>query len=189
MLRSACLQLAQWQAQGLAVPRLAINLSASQFQQRGLLPLLRELLLQTGVEAAGIELEITENILMADTDEVIDSLQQLHQLGLKIAIDDFGTGYSSLSYLKRFPLDTLKIDRSFVMDIASASDDANIVIATIALAHSLGMRVVAEGVETEAQLALLRQHGCDLYQGYYFSQPQTAENVPSLLAARQRSPG
>ena len=90
MLRSACLQLAQWQAQGLAVPRLAINLSASQFQQRGLLPLLRELLLQTWVEAAGIELEITENILMADTDEVIDSLQQLHQLGLKIAIDDFG---------------------------------------------------------------------------------------------------
>ena len=113
-------------------------------------------------------------------------MHQLNDLGLDISIDDFGTGYSSLSYLKRFPIDTLKIDHSFVMDIVTDPDDASIVKAIITLAHSLQMKVIAEGVETDAQLAFLRQHGCDQYQGYYFSQPLPADEVITVLVAAHK---
>lgn len=182
VLTSACQQLRRWQLQGLAVPRLALNFS-SQFRQQGLPEAIGRVLQQTGVDARYLELEITENILLDNTEQVIDTLRRLHQMGLEIAIDDFGTGYSGLSYLQQFPIDTLKIDRSFVQGITSASDDAPIVTAIIALAHSLGMQVIAEGVETAAQLAFLRQHGCDRYQGYLYSRALAAQEMEARLRA------
>ncbi len=173
-----------WQYQRYDVPQVAVNLSARQFRQKNLLDTIVRILDETGVAPHCIELEITEGILMQNTDEVIEMLCQLNELGLDISIDDFGTGYSSLSYLKRFPIDTLKIDRSFVIDIATDVDDAAIVKAIIALAHSLRMRVIAEGVENAAQLAFLKQHGCDEYQGFYFSKPMPACDVIVKLRRR-----
>lgn len=181
VLRAACGQLRTWRAQGLRVPRLAINLSARQFHQAGLLDSVTAILKETGIEASMIELEITEGLLMDNTEEVITTLRVLSDMGFMIAVDDFGTGYSSLNYLKRFPIDTLKIDRSFVMDIADDPDDAAIVTAIIALAHSLQLNVIAEGVEDAAQLAFLREQDCDQYQGYHFSHPLPAEQAIRLL--------
>jgi diguanylate cyclase (GGDEF)-like protein/PAS domain S-box-containing protein len=181
VLRTACAQLKSWQAQGYAVPRLAINISARQFRQQDFLEGILQILHETGVDASLIELEITEGVLIDDAEEVKVTLNRLSELGVQIALDDFGTGYSSLSYLKRFPIDTLKIDRSFVMDIARDRDDAAIVTAIIAMAHSLGMNVVAEGVEDAAQLAFLREKKCDYLQGYYFSRPCTAEDMRDKL--------
>ena len=185
---SACRQLKTWQDQGHDIPKLAINLSAKQFIPKMLVQTLSRILASTGVAGHFLELEITESLLMENTDEAIKTLHQLNDLGLDISIDDFGTGYSSLSYLKRFPIDTLKIDHSFVMDIVTDPDDASIVKAIITLAHSLQMKVIAEGVETDAQLAFLRQHGCDQYQGYYFSQPLPADEVITLLASAAHKP-
>jgi EAL domain-containing protein (putative c-di-GMP-specific phosphodiesterase class I) len=139
---------------------------------------------ETGVEARFLELEITEGILMENTDEVIETLHKLKEMGLEISIDDFGTGYSSLSYLKQFPIDSLKIDRSFVMDIAADLDDAAIVTAIIALAHSLRMKVIAEGVEDAEQLAFLTEQGCDQYQGFYFSKALAASDIMAMLPQR-----
>ncbi|MEK6664470.1 MAG: EAL domain-containing protein, partial [Pseudomonadota bacterium] len=167
------------------VPRLAINLSAKQFRQKTLAQSIARILRETGVTADNIELEMTESLLMENTDEVAENLKQLGEMGLGIAIDDFGTGYSSLSYLKRFTISTLKIDRSFVMDIATDPDDAAIVTAIIALAHSLQMKVIAEGVEAAIQLDFLREHGCDQYQGNYFSKALTAEDMAAQLQRRQ----
>jgi len=184
VLKSACTQLIAWQNQGYDVPRLAINLSAKQFRQKTLAQSIARILSETGVTADNIELEMTESLLMEDTDEVTENLKQLGEMGLGIAIDDFGTGYSSLSYLKRFTISTLKIDRSFVMDIATDPDDAAIVTAIIALAHSLQMNVVAEGVEAATQLDFLRQHGCDQYQGNYFSPALTTAEMATHLQRR-----
>ena len=181
ILESACRQLKTWQDQGYNVPKLAINLSARQFDQNNLAQTIASILAATGVEARYVELEITESFLMENIDEATRTLRALNNLGVDISIDDFGTGYSSLIYLKRFPIDTLKIDRSFVTDIATDRDDATIVKAIITLAHSLQMKVIAEGVETEEQLAFLRQHGCDQYQGYYFSKPLPASELISVL--------
>ena len=185
VLRTACAQLKSWQAQGYAVPRLAINISARQFRQQDFLEGVLQILHETGVDARLIELEITEGVLIDDAEEVKVTLNRLSELGVQIALDDFGTGYSSLSYLKRFPIDTLKIDRSFVMDIARDRDDAAIVTAIIAMAHSLGMNVVAEGVEDAAQLAFLREKKCDYLQGYYFSRPCAAEDMRDKLQATE----
>ena len=185
VLESACTQLKTWQNQGYDVPRLAINLSAKQFRQKTLAQSIARILRETGVTADNIELEMTESLLMENTDEVAENLKQLGEMGLGIAIDDFGTGYSSLSYLKRFTISTLKIDRSFVMDIATDPDDAAIVTAIIALAHSLQMKVIAEGVEAAIQLDFLREHGCDQYQGNYFSKALTAEDMAAQLQRRQ----
>lgn len=185
VLKSACLQLRAWQDQGYDLPLLAINLSARQFRQKTLAETIARILGETGVEARFVELEITESILMENIDEVVETLRKLSDMGLEISIDDFGTGYSSLSYLKRFPIDKLKIDRSFVQDIATDPDDAAIVTAIIALAHSLQMKVIAEGVEEVAQLAFLSRQGCDQYQGYYFSKPLPASEVVTKLQRRQ----
>ncbi len=185
VLKSACLQLKAWQDQGYDLPLLAINLSARQFRQKTLAETIARILDETGVEARFVELEITESILMDNTDEAAETLRKLNDMGLEISIDDFGTGYSSLSYLKRFPIDKLKIDRSFVQDIATDPDDAAIVTAIIALAHSLQMKVIAEGVEEAAQLAFLSRQGCDQYQGYYFSKPLPAAEVVTKLQRRK----
>lgn len=188
VLHTACLQLQEWTARGLLVPRLAINLSAIQFQQKNIVDSIRSILAETGTDPRSLELEITEGSLLTQSDGVLASLKQLTELGFNIAIDDFGTGYSSLSYLKRFPIDTLKIDRSFVMDITQDPDDDAIVKAMIAMGHSLKMRVIAEGVETPEQLAFLRAEGCDLYQGYLFSKPMPAHEVQvRLRRAREGS--
>ena len=185
VLRSACMQLKAWQDQGYDIPRLAINLSVKQIQQKTLAETIARILNETGVEACFLELEITEGILIDHSAEMVERLSTLHDMGLRLAIDDFGTGYSSLSYLKRFPIDTLKIDQSFVHDIANDPDDAAIVAGIINLAHSLRINVIAEGVETEEQRAILARQACDQYQGYYFSKPLPASEVVTKLQRRQ----
>ncbi len=181
VLRSACKQLSAWQKQGYEVPRLAINLSAKQFQQKAMDEIIAAILKETGVDPRFIGIEITESMLLHNIDEVVQTLLKLSDMGLEISIDDFGTGYSSLSYLKRFHIDKLKIDKSFVNDIATHPDDAAIVKAIIAMAHGLSMKVVSEGVETQAQLDFLRMHGCEQYQGYIFSKPLTASEIVTKL--------
>ncbi|HLL20239.1 MAG TPA: GGDEF domain-containing phosphodiesterase, partial [Rubrivivax sp.] len=184
VLRAACAQIRQWQGSGLKVPTLAINLSAIQVHHLPIVERISSILEEMQVDASALELEITEGSLMNRTDEVVSTLRRLTEIGLRIAIDDFGTGYSSLSYLKRLPIDTLKIDRSFVMDIRSDTDDAAIVGAVISMARSLNLKVIAEGVETAHQLDLLRELGCDQYQGYLASRPLSAEDAARRLADR-----
>jgi diguanylate cyclase (GGDEF)-like protein len=181
VLRAACRQLRAWRHSGLAVPRLAINLSAIEVQQTDFVPRVRAILADAGIEPQALEFEITEGSLMSRTDEVLAKLRELSALGLKLSIDDFGTGYSSLSYLKLLPIDTLKVDRSFVQDIGNDADDTAIVVAVLAMAHSLKLKVVAEGVETQAQRHFLHEQGCDYYQGYLASHPLPADEVPRLL--------
>lgn len=171
VLRSTCLQIKAWQKQGYEVPRIAINLSIRQFRHKTLLSDITRILDETGVVAHCLTLEITESMLAQNIDDTAWILNQLSAMDLDISMDDFGTGYSNLSYLKRFPINTLKIDRSFIRDITIDPNDAAIIAAIIAMARSLNMRVIAEGVETEEQLNFLRRQGCDHYQGYYFSQP------------------
>ena len=169
VLRTVCNQLNSWKAAGIAPRPVAVNLSARQFQQRDLDSVIAVILSETKVDADLLELELTESMLMRDPEEAVVTLEALRTYGVALAVDDFGTGYSSLSYLQRFPLDALKIDRAFIRDISTKPDDASIAVAIITLAHSLKLKVIAEGVETEAQLNFLRAHGCDEMQGYYFS--------------------
>lgn len=173
----ACRQLRHWHAQGRDGLRMAINLSPKQFFQEDLAGRLRDIIEASGVPPATLEFEITESSLLGDETGVMAVLAELKRIGVSIAIDDFGTGYSSLSYLKRLPIDTLKVDRSFVGGIPDDADDTAITSAIVALGHSLKLRVVAEGVETEAQLAVLRELGCDEYQGYLFERPLPAGSV------------
>lgn len=167
----ACRQIAQWQAQGRAVPKVSVNLSARQFADGKLAQRIATLLEASGIAPRCLELELTESILMQDVGEAMRMLGSLKQLGPSIAIDDFGTGYSSLNYLKQFPIDVLKIDRSFVDGLPEGEQDGQIARAIIAMAHSLGMSVIAEGVENQAQLDFLREHGCDEVQGFYLGRP------------------
>jgi diguanylate cyclase (GGDEF)-like protein/PAS domain S-box-containing protein len=183
---TACAQINAWRRAGIEPVPVAVNLSARQFQSVDLSDSIIAALENWGVEPRLIELEITESSLMRNADGAVVTLERLRSYGLKVSIDDFGTGYSSLAYLKRFPLHALKIDRSFVSDISSVSDDAPIIRAVISMAHSLGLRVVAEGVETETQLSFLAAHGCDEIQGYYFSRPVAAEDCAILLKERRR---
>ncbi len=178
--RIACLQVRAWLDAGYVLPRVAVNLSTRQFRQKNLIEVISQAMSETGIGPQHIEIEITESLLMERADEAVVKLKELSGMGIRISIDDFGTGYSSLSYLKRFPIDKLKIDQSFVRDVDTDPDDAAIVIAIIAMAHSLNVKVVAEGVETAEQLAFLQRHGCDECQGYYFSRP-----LPALDVARQ----
>ncbi|MES2017682.1 MAG: EAL domain-containing protein [Pseudomonadota bacterium] len=184
VLRAACAQTRAWQLAGLGQLRVAVNLSPRQFTQKGLVESIAAVLRETGLEACWLELELTESMVMGDVDNAIVILRDLKRLGVKIAIDDFGTGYSSLSYLRRFPIDVLKIDQSFVRDITLEADGAAIVSTIISLAHSLRLQVVAEGVETTAQLAYLREHGCNQVQGYLFSRPLATASFEALLKQR-----
>lgn len=183
VLRTACQQIQDWREEGFNL-RVAVNLSARQFRQRNLAQTINRILAETGVPPEYLEIEITESDVMENAENAIATLDELKGRGINISIDDFGTGYSSLSYLKRFPLDILKIDRSFVRDIPGDSDDAAIVEAIIALARSLDIKVVAEGVETEGQVDFLNRSGCDFAQGYLFSPPVTPEEIRKLLNGR-----
>jgi len=184
VLQTACLQNKAWQDAGLPELPVAVNLSPSQFCQEDIAQQVKEALTGAGLAAHFLELEITESMIMQDVDRVAAILGDLKGIGVSLAMDDFGTGYSSLSYLKRFPFDTLKIDKSFVHDITCDPDNASIARAILAMAHSLRMKVIAEGVETLAQLEYLRGHGCDEMQGYYFSRPVPAAELPGLMLKR-----
>jgi diguanylate cyclase (GGDEF)-like protein/PAS domain S-box-containing protein len=186
VLRTVCEQIRQWGREGLAVRPVAVNLSARQFQRRNLAAVVAETLRDTGVAPELIELELTETLLMGDVEEAVETLRQLKSLGVGLSVDDFGTGYSSLSYLKRFPLDALKIDRTFIRDAVSNLDDAAITATIINLAHSLKLKVVAEGVETEEQLQFLRSHDCDEMQGFYFARPLNVTDCAKALAEDRR---
>ncbi|MBN3850359.1 EAL domain-containing protein [Paraburkholderia sp. Ac-20342] len=181
VLREACRQNKAWQDEGLPPARVSVNLSARVFQQRDIAKLVMQVLAETGLEPKYLELELTESTIMRNAEEAVSMLNELHALGIGLAIDDFGTGYSSLSYLKRFPVDRLKIDRSFVSDIGVSGDDETITSAIIALAHSLKLQVIAEGVETSAQLDFLRERECDEMQGYYFAKPLSTDAISALL--------
>jgi diguanylate cyclase (GGDEF)-like protein/PAS domain S-box-containing protein len=184
VLREACRQARAWQNAGLPPVRIAINISAVELRAKDFVAGVRAILTETCLEPCYLELELTETFLMQDSKSTAAVLQALKDLGVQLALDDFGTGYSSLSYLKRFPIDTLKIDRSFVRDLTTDADDASIVSAVISMGKSLHMRVVAEGVETREQLAFLQEQGCPEGQGFYFSKPVAAGELTQLLGRR-----
>lgn len=181
VLRTACSTMKEWQRQNLPAVGLSVNLSARQFHRRGLVDAVKAILTETGISPALITLELTETLVMQDVERAAETLHNLNQLGVKISVDDFGTGYSSLAYLKRFPIDEIKIDQSFVRDLTWDNDDAAIIHAVISLAHSLGIEVTAEGVETREQLRYLREHGCDHVQGYYCGRPVANSEFAHLL--------
>lgn len=186
VLRQVCRQNRLWQQAGLAPVKVAVNISWRQFTTGRLANDVAAALQQSGLAAEHLELELTESVLAHDPERANQCLQQLKSYGISVSLDDFGTGYSSLSYLKRFPIDTVKIDKSFITEITSDPDDAAIARAVIAMSHSLRMKVVAEGVETEGQLGFLKMHGCDAMQGYYFSPPICADDVAVLLSEGRR---
>lgn len=181
VLQAACAQYQQWRQQGMPKLRLAINLSAQQFQRSYLVRSVMQILNATGFDPGDLELEVTESAAMQDVGFAVEMLKKLSHSGIQIAMDDFGTGYSSLSVLKRFPLDTLKIDRSFVIDLVNSPSDAAIASTIIALAKMLNFKVLAEGVETAEQVAVLTQMGCDYAQGYWFSRPLGVAQIADLL--------
>jgi diguanylate cyclase (GGDEF)-like protein len=181
----ACRQTRAWQTSGMPALRIAINLSAAQFRAGDLVETMRHALNSATLSARFLEVELTESALMSDPEKSIGVLEQLSEMGILISVDDFGTGYSSMSYLRRLPLDKLKIDRSFINEITARADDASIVTAIVSLAHSLRLKVVAEGVETAAQLEFLKGLGCDQYQGYLFSRPLPPADFERLMRGEQ----
>jgi EAL domain-containing protein (putative c-di-GMP-specific phosphodiesterase class I) len=191
VLREACRQTCAWQAAGLPPIRMSVNISATEFRQRGFLEGIRTVLEETGMNPELLELEITESVLMQNAESTIQILQAIKQMGIRLAIDDFGTGYSSLSYLRRFPIDVLKIDQSFVRDLSIDSNDAALVSAIISLGRSLKLNIIAEGIETQDQLDFLKANHCEEGQGYFFSravEPRAFARILSgerLEAARQ----
>lgn len=189
IVRTVCRQLARWQREGIKPRPVAINLSARQFHDKGLDVAIAATLAETAIEPALLEFELTESMLMSDAEEAVKTLRNLKASGVSLTVDDFGTGYSSLAYLRRFPLDSLKIDRTFIHDLPSNADDATIAVAIIRLAHSLKLKVVAEGVETQAQLDFLRAQGCDEVQGFYFSQCLSLVDCTQALIEDQRLQG
>lgn len=187
-LKKACLQNKAWQDAGLPMLSMAVNLSPCQFRQQNITTLIEDSLRETGLEPRYLELEVTEGTVMRDVDRAKTVLDELKRMGVSLAMDDFGTGYSSLGYLNQFPFDTLKIDKSFVHDITYEPNHAAIAKAVIAMAHSLHLKVVAEGVETLGQLNYLRSNGCDEMQGYYFSRAVPAADFERLLREQSRLP-
>ncbi len=181
VLHTACAQNRAWQDQGLARRRVAVNVSAVQFGQQDLACKVQKVLADTGLEPKYLELELTESAMIPDAESAIGIMSEIHRIGVQLAVDNFGTGYSSLSYLKRLLIDTLHIPRSFVRGITSDADGGAIVRAIIGLARSLRIKVLAEGVETEEQLAFLRAHGCGMVQGYLFSKPLPPDELAVLL--------
>ncbi|MGQ0714392.1 MAG: putative bifunctional diguanylate cyclase/phosphodiesterase [Gemmatimonadaceae bacterium] len=186
-LKEACAQVKEWRDRGLML-HASCNLSVRQIQQLDFVETISSILDETRLPAGALELEITESIAMQSDDDTIEKLRAVKRLGVRISIDDFGTGYSSLSALRLFPVDSLKIDQSFVHDITATSGDAAIATAVIAMAHSLDLTVIAEGVETEGQLAFLRGRGCNAYQGYYVSHPLAAEECEAVIRAHDGLP-
>ena len=181
VVREACRQARTWQLEGLPLLRIAVNLSPTQFRHGNLLAIMRKALDDADLDARYLEVELTENTVMSDAEGSVAILEKLSEMGVLVSVDDFGTGYSSMSYLRRFPVDKLKIDRAFISEIVSRPDDASIVRAIVSLAHSLRLKVVAEGVETLEQLEFLKSLGCDQYQGYYFSPAVPANDFAKLL--------
>ena len=181
VMREACRQAREWQAAGLPPLRVAVNMSAAQFRAGNLVQTVGRALADSGLEPRLLEVELTESAVMSDPEESITILEQLSRMGVILSVDDFGTGYSSMSYLRRFPIDKLKIDRSFISEVMDRPDDASIVRAIVSLAHSLRLKVVAEGVETPAQLEFLKALGCDQYQGFHFSPPLPASEFEGLI--------
>ena len=186
VLQTACDQAQRWISAGLPPLSMTVNLSGSSFSEPNLVDIIARTLRQAGLAPEILELEITESVIMKNAPATIEMLQALHRMRIRLAVDDFGTGYSSLSYLKRFPIDTLKIDQSFVHDITTDADDASIVTAIIAMGHSLQLKVIAEGVETPGQLVYLRKHGCDGMQGYLFSRAQPEAEITRLLQSGKK---
>jgi len=189
VLRTACAQNAAWQRAGHTPMPVAVNVSACQFQGGDLLDTVTQVLEETGMNPQYLQFEITEGAAMRDADSTITTLNQLRQMGIRIAIDDFGIGHSSLSYLSRFPIDVLKIDRSFVDDLSTDPNDAAIASTIIAMAKTLSLKVIAEGVETEDQLAFLKEQGCDEMQGFLFGEPVPAEEFEEFLKRDGRAAG
>jgi diguanylate cyclase (GGDEF)-like protein len=181
VLRTACSQSRKWQDEGLPAVPVAVNVSAIQFRQEGFCELIRRVLNETGLGPQYLELELTESLLLANADVTLSVIQELKAMGLTLAIDDFGTGYSSFNYLRQFGVSKLKIDRSFIRDVAVNPDDAAITTAIISMAKSLNLKVIAEGVEDEAQMSFLRARQCDEIQGYYFSKPLAVDEVADKL--------
>ncbi|HET7846604.1 MAG TPA: bifunctional diguanylate cyclase/phosphodiesterase, partial [Acidimicrobiia bacterium] len=183
VLREACLQARVWVEDGLPIPTMAVNVSAMELRDVNYLDVLFSVLRETGMDPNRLELELTESVLMRHAESAAIILQTLREQGVQVAIDDFGTGFSSLSYLRKFPIDALKIDQSFVSRVTEAGDDTSIVTAVISMAQSLRLRVVAEGVETLGQLEFLQAHACDEAQGFYFSRPLPAPEFGALLSS------
>jgi diguanylate cyclase len=181
ILDEACRQAKVWHNEGFGDLTIAVNLSARQFRQPDLLSMIQQTVEKHGLRPEHIVIELTESVVMADANRAIDTLEQLHQSGFRVAVDDFGTGYSSINYLKRLPVSKLKIDQSFIGDLGTSVKSDSIVKAVITLAHGLGMSVIAEGVETAAQLSFLRAFGCDQYQGYLYSRPRNAAEIVEYL--------
>jgi diguanylate cyclase (GGDEF)-like protein/PAS domain S-box-containing protein len=187
VMRNACLQNMAWQDKGLAPMRLSVNFSARQFQQPSFISTVAEVLKETNLDPRWLELELTESTIMKEPEQAIEKLHELKLMGIRVAIDDFGTGYSSLNYLKRFPIDTLKIDKSFVSDVCKDPHDTAIVRAIITLGHALDLTVVAEGVETQEQLKYLTSLGCDVVQGFLFSKSLSVGAFEELLMEQRRA--
>jgi EAL domain-containing protein (putative c-di-GMP-specific phosphodiesterase class I) len=183
VLLEACRQARAWGDSGIGVVPIAVNVSAPEFRDKDFISGVRAVLIATGVDPLNLELELTESVLMEDAKSTVHTLGALKAMGVTLAIDDFGTGYSSFTYLRRFPVDALKLDQSFVQDITEDPGDASIVSAMINIGKSLNRRVIAEGVETLEQLKFLQSHGCCEGQGYYFSHPLAAEQAGKLLEA------
>ena len=186
VVREACRQARRWQLAGLPPMRIAVNLSAAQFRQGNLLEIVRDALRQADLEPRCLEVELTESAVMTDPEQSIGILEQLSRMGVMVSVDDFGTGYSSMSYLRRFPIDKLKIDRSFIAEMSQSAEDATIVQAIVSLAHSLRLKVVAEGVETSEQLRYLAGLHCDQYQGHFFSPAVRADEFEALVRDSDR---
>jgi EAL domain-containing protein (putative c-di-GMP-specific phosphodiesterase class I) len=182
VLRTACAQAQAWRTAGLPPVSVSVNVSARQFEDKRLVERVADALRASGLPADGLEVEVTESLIMRDLGRSIDKMRELEAMGVALSIDDFGTGYSSLSALKSFPISRLKIDKSFVADLADSPDDQAIAMAVISLGHKLDLRVIAEGVETEQQRDFLRANDCDEMQGYLFSRPLPASDIARLLA-------
>ena len=186
-MRTACRQNKVWQAAGLPPIPVAVNISSHQFRHGNLLKTIPCILDESCLDSSYLELELTETSIMVDAKSTITTLNELKKMGMKLAVDDFGTGYSSLNYLRQFPIDTLKIDRSFIKDITTISEDSAITAAIIAMAHRLHLNVIAEGVETEEQLAFLKDYGCDEIQGHLFCEPMPLDEITRFMEENSTS--
>lgn len=182
VLRNVCAQIKAWQDAGYPTLRVTVNLSPRQFQQHDLVEMISAAINEAELDPALVELEITESVAMENIEGTVEKLNKLSELGISFSIDDFGTGYSSLSYLKKLPIQTLKIDKSFMQDVTTNYDDAMIVSAVILMAHSLNLKVIAEGVESTEQLDFLLDRKCNEMQGYLFSRPLSADNFAQLFS-------